>query len=120
MTMITHLIFTGFFITDVTKSGVIINKFIMHCHYHTFCELKLLINFFDVLFKCIYKYLRNIVIVKYFYKSNWLLRIECVVKTLVVTNPLGCVSDTAWCSSCQDLIGMLTAVARRIQNQHIQ
>ena len=51
-------------------------------HYHTFWELKLFINFFDVLFKCVNKYLRNIIIVQFFYKSNWLLRIECIVKTL--------------------------------------
>ena len=84
ITMITHSVFTEFFITDVTQSGVIINQFIVHCHYHTFWELKLFINFFDVLFKCVYKYLRNIIIVKFFYKSNGLLRIECIVKTLYV------------------------------------
>ena len=56
----------------------------MHCYYHTFWELKLFINVFDILFKCVNKYLRNIIIVKFFYKSNWLLRIECIVKTLYV------------------------------------
>ena len=90
MTMITHTIFTEFFVTDVTKSEVIINQFIMRCHYHTFWKLKIFINFFDVLFKCEYKYLRNIIIAKFFYKSNWLLRIECIVKTLyVVTKSAG-------------------------------
>ena len=84
MTMITHSVFTEFFITDVTKSGVIINQFIMHCHYHTFWELKLFINVFDILFKCVNKYLCNIIIVKFFYKSNWVMRIECIVKTLYV------------------------------------
>ena len=84
MTMITHSVFTEFFVTDVTNSGVMINQFIMHCHYHTFWELKLVINFFDVLLKCVHKYLFNIVIVKFLYKSNWLLRIECIVKTLYV------------------------------------
>ena len=68
----------------------IINQFIVHCHYHTFWELKLCINVFDILFKCVYKYLCNIVIVKFFYKSNWLLGIECIVKTLyVVTKSAG-------------------------------
>ena len=39
---------------------------------------------------CVCKYLRNIIIVKFFYKSNWLLRIECIVKTLyVVTKSAG-------------------------------
>ena len=91
-TMLTHFIFIEFFITDVTRSGVIINQFIMHCHDHTFWELKLFINFFDVLLKCVYKYLRNIIIAKFFYKSNWLLRIECIVKTLyVVTKSAGVV-----------------------------
>ena len=62
----------------------------MHCHYHTFWELKRFINFFDVLFKCVYKYLHNIIVVKLFYKSNWLLRIACIVKTLyVVTKSAG-------------------------------
>ena len=90
MAMITRSIFTEFIVTDVTKSGVIISRFVVHCHYHTFWELKLFINFLDILFKCVYKYLRNIIIVMFFYKSNWFLRIECVVKTLyVVTNPLG-------------------------------
>ena len=90
MTMITHSFVTEFFITDVTKIGVIINHFIMHCHCHMFWELKLFINFLDVLFKCVYKYLCNIVIVKCFYKSNWILRIECIVKTLyVVTKATG-------------------------------
>ena len=32
----------------------------------------------------VHKYLCNIVIVKFFYKSNSLLRIECIVKTLYV------------------------------------
>ena len=36
MTMITRTVLTEIFVTDVTKSGVIINQFIMHCHYHTF------------------------------------------------------------------------------------
>ena len=31
----------------------------------------------------------------------------------------GWVSDTVWCSSCQGLVDNLTAVAWRIQNQHI-
>ena len=84
MTIITHSIFTGLFVTDVAKSGVIIKQFIMHCHYHTFLEFKLFINFLDILFKCVYKYLCNIVIVKFFYKSNRFLRIECIVKTLYV------------------------------------
>ena len=84
MTMITPSVFTAFFITDVTKSGVIINQFIMHVHYHTFWELKLFINVFDILFKCVYKYLCNIIIVIFFYKSNWFLRIECIAKTLYV------------------------------------
>ena len=83
MTMITHSIFTEFLVTDVTKSAVIINQFIMHCHYHTFLELKLFINCLDILLKHVYKYLCNIVIVKLFYKSNRFLRIECVVKTLM-------------------------------------
>ena len=77
-------IFIEFFITDVTKSEVIIIQFFVHCHYHTFWELKLFINFFDILLKWVYKYLRNIIIVKFFYKSNWLLRIECIVKTFYV------------------------------------
>ena len=47
-------------------------------------EFKLIINFIDILFKFVYKYLRNIIIVKFFYKSNWLLTIECIVKTLYV------------------------------------
>ena len=53
MTSITHFIFTEFFITYVTKSGVIINQFIMHCHYHTFWELKLFINVFFMLFSSV-------------------------------------------------------------------
>ena len=89
-TMITHSIFIDFFVTDVARSGVIINQFIMHCHYHTFWELKLFINFLDILFKCVYKYLCKIVIVKFFYESNRFLRIECIVKTLyVVTKSAG-------------------------------
>ena len=83
ITMITHSVFIEFFITDVTKSGVIINQFIVLGYYHTFWELKLFIDFFDVLFRCVDKYL-CIIIVKFFYKSNWLLRIECVIKTLYV------------------------------------
>ena len=112
MTMITHFIFTEFFITDVTKSGVIINQFIMHWHYHTLWEHKLFINFFDVLFKCVYKYLRNIIIVKFFYKRNWLLRIELYRQITSCGNKIhwGCVSDTAWCSFSQSLVGMLIAV----------
>ena len=82
ITSITHSFVTEFFITDVSKSGVIINQFIMHCHYHNFWELKLFTNFFDVLFKCVYKYLCNIIIVKFFFKSHWFLGIECIVKTL--------------------------------------
>ena len=78
MTMITHFIFTEFFVTDVTKSGINLGHFVMHSHYHTVWELKLFIPFFDVLFKCVYKYLCNIV------KSNWFLRIEYIVKTLYV------------------------------------
>ena len=111
MPMITHSIYTEVFMTDVTKSGVIINKFIVHCHYHTFSELKLFINFFDVLGKCVYKYVCNI-IVKFFYKGNWLLRIESVIKTpYVVTNSRwGCVYDTDCCNSCQGLVGMLIAM----------
>ena len=84
MTMITHSVFTEFFITDVTKSGVIINQFSMQRHYHTFWKLKLFINVCDIIFKCVYKYLCNIVIVKFFYKSNWFFRKECIVKTLYV------------------------------------
>ena len=39
---------------------------------------------------CVYKYLCSIVIVKFFYKSNWFLRIECIVKTLyVITKSIG-------------------------------
>ena len=90
MTIITHSIFTEFFVTDVTKCGVIISHFAVHSHCHTFWELKLFINIFDILFKCVYKYLRNIIIVMFFYKSNWFLRIECVIKTLyVVTKSAG-------------------------------
>ena len=84
MTMITHSIFTEFHVTDVTKSRVVINQFIVHCHYHTFWELKLFINVFDILFKCVYKYLCNIVIIIVIYKNNWFLWIECIVKTLYV------------------------------------
>ena len=84
MTIITYSIFTEFLVIDVTKSRVVINQFIMYGHYHTFWELKLFINVFDILFKCVYKYLRNITIVMFFYKSNWFLRIECIVKTLYV------------------------------------
>ena len=88
--MITHSIFIEFFITDVTMSGDIINQVIMHCHYHTFWELKLLINSLDILFKCVYKYLCNIVIVKFCCKSNRFLRIESIVKTLyVITKSAG-------------------------------
>ena len=113
MTMITHSIFTEFLITDVTKSGVIINQFIMHGHYHLLGEFKLIISFIDVLFECVYKYLRNTIIVKFFYKSKWLLRIKCIVKTLyVVTKSAGDVFPyTAGCSSCQGLVDMLTALA---------
>ena len=82
MTMITHSIFTEFFVTDVTKSGIIINQFILHAYYHIFREHKVFLNFSDVLLKCVNKYLCNIIIVKFCYKSNWLLRIECVIKTL--------------------------------------
>ena len=93
MTMIAQSIFTEFFVTDVTNSGVIISRFVVHGHYHSFLELKLFINVFDILFKCIYKYLRNIIIIVMFlYKSKWFLRIECVVKTLyVVTKSAECV-----------------------------
>ena len=88
MTMITHSIFTEFFVTDVTKSGVIISYFVVHSHYHTFWEPKLFINFLDILFKCVY--LSNIVIIIFFYKSNWFLIIECIIKTLyVVTKSAG-------------------------------
>ena len=90
MTMITRSIFTEFFVTDVTKSGVIVKRFVVHGHYHTFWELKLVINVFDILFKFVYKYLRNIIIVMFFYKSNWFLRIECVIKILYV------VTKSAW------------------------
>ena len=38
-----------FFVTDVAKSGIILNKFIVRYHYHTFWELKVFINLFDVL-----------------------------------------------------------------------
>ena len=51
-----------------------------------FWELKLFINFFDVLCKSV---LRNIIIVKSFYKNNWLLRIECIIKTLHVVTKFG-------------------------------
>ena len=88
--MIAHSVFTEFFVIDVTKSGIIINHFIMHGHYHLFGEFKLSINFFDALFKCVLKYLRNIVIVKFFHKCIWLLRSECIIKTLyVVTKSAG-------------------------------
>ena len=90
MTMITHSIFAEFLVTDVTKSRVVINQFIMHCHYPTFWELKLFINIFDILFKCVYKYLCNIVIFKFFYKNNRFLRIVCIIKTLYV------VTKSAW------------------------
>ena len=101
MTVTTHSIFTEFFVTDVTKNGII-NQFIVHGQYHIFGELKLFINFIDVLFKCIHKYLRNI-IVKFFYKSNWWLRIECIIKNALCGNKIrwGCVSDTAWYNFCQ-------------------
>ena len=90
MTMITHSIFTEFLVTDMTKSRVVINQFIMHCHYHNFWKLKLFINVFDILFKCVYKYLCNIVISIFFYKNNWFLWIECIVKTFyVVTKSAG-------------------------------
>ena len=89
MTMITHFIFTKFFVTDVTKSGIVINQFIVHGHYHIFWELKLFINFFYVNFKCVHKYLRNIIIVKFFYKSNRQLRIEYMFKTLDVVTISG-------------------------------
>ena len=90
MTMIAHSILTEFVVTDVTKSGVIINQFIMHGHYHAFWELKLFINVFDILFKCVYKYLRNIIIVMFFCTQKWFLRIECILKTLyVVTKSAG-------------------------------
>ena len=82
--MITHVIFTEFFIADMTKSGVIINQCIVDCHYHTLLALKLFINFFDVLFNCVYKYLRNS-----FTKLTFYI-IECIVKTLyVVTKSAG-------------------------------
>ena len=120
ITMITHSIFAELFITDMTNNGAIINQSIVHCHYYTFLEFKLFINFFDVLFKCFYKYLRNIIIVKFIYKSNWLLRIVYRQNTLSCNKiRWECVSDTAWCSTSQGLIGMLTAVVWRIQNQHI-
>ena len=113
MTMITHFIFTEFLITDDTKCGVIINQFIMHCHYHIFWELKLFINFSDVLFKCVYKYLRNIIIVELFYK----LVIENRVyrQNTLCGNKIrwGCVSITNWCSSSQGFVGRLIAVVWR-------
>ena len=84
MTMIPHSVFTEFFITDVTKSGVDISNFVLYSHYHTFWELKLVVNCFDVLFKCVFKYFCNNVIVIFFYKRNWFLRLECIVKTLYV------------------------------------
>ena len=88
--MMTHSIFTEFLVTDVTKGGVIISRFFVHGHYHTFWENKLSINVFDILFKYVYKYLRNIIIVMFFYKSNWFLRIGCVIKTLyAVTKSAG-------------------------------
>ena len=111
MTMITHSVFTEFFITDVTKSGVIINQFIVHCYYLTSWEVKLFINVFNILFKCVYKYLCNIVIVKFFYKSNWLVGIVYRQNTLCGNKiRWGCVSDTAWYSSCQGLVDKLTSV----------
>ena len=111
MTMIIHSIFTEFFITDVTKRWVIINQFIVHCYYHTFWELNLLINFFDVLFKCVYQYLRNIIIVKFFYKSNWLLRKKVYRQNALCGNNIhwGYVSDTAWCCCSQGLVDLLIA-----------
>ena len=49
-----------------------------------------LINVFDILFKFVHKYLCNIIIVMFFYKSNWFLSIECVIKTLyMVTTSAG-------------------------------
>ena len=82
MTMIARSIFIEFFIADVTKSGIIISNFVMHGHYH--------LVWIDILFKCVYKYLYNIIIVKFFYKGYWLLRIECIIKTLyVVTKSTG-------------------------------
>ena len=76
--------------TDVTNSGVIIRRFVVHGHYHTFWELKHFKNVFNILFKCVYKYLCNIVIVKFLNKSNRFLRIECIVKALyVVTKSAG-------------------------------
>ena len=111
MTMITLSIFTQFFVKDVTKSGVIISRFVVHGHYHTFWKLKFVINVFDILFKCVYKYLRNIIIVMFFYKSNWFLR-RLLRQNTLCDNKIrwGCVSDTVWCSSCQGLVDMLTAV----------
>ena len=84
ITMISHSIFTEFFATDVINSGVIISHFVVHSHYHTFWEPKLFINFLDILFKCVYKYLCNIVIIIFFYKSNWFFRLECIIITLYV------------------------------------
>ena len=81
--MITHSIFTESVVIDVRKSGIIINQFIVHGH-NTFWELKLFTNFFEVLFKCVYKYLCNIIIFKFFHKRTQLLSIECVVKTIEV------------------------------------
>ena len=52
MTMIAHSIFTEFFVTDVTISGIIINQFIMPDHYHSFWEFKRFINVFDILCNC--------------------------------------------------------------------
>ena len=90
MIMITHSIFIEFFVTDVTKSGVILSRFVVHGHYHTFWEHKLFINVFDILFNCVHKYLRNIITFMFFYKSNWFLRIESVIKTLyLVTKSAG-------------------------------
>ena len=91
MTMITHFIFTEFFITDVTewsyhKSIYRAWSFIILFGNFKFLKISL------VFFSSVYKYLCNIIIIKFFYKSNWLLRIECIVKTLyVVTKSAGVV-----------------------------
>ena len=121
MTMIAHSIFTEFFVTDVTISGIIINQFIMPGHYHIFGEFKLLINVFVILFKCGHTYLWNIIIAKFLYKSNWLLRIECIVKTLyVVTKSAGNLFLILIGVASQSLVGMLIVVVWRIQNLPIQ
>ena len=80
MTVITHSIVSEFFITDVTKSGVIINQFIMHCHYHTFWELKLFINVFDILFKCVYKRLSSVqdILFKCVYETSLSFNSDCM------------------------------------------